>query len=162
MDQSASRFVEMDNYPVFNLTFGQHYFGGESVQQTLLARAFCDIGYDVSMIVMDYGQLKDEVIEGIRVLRIYDPTAGIPVLRFFHPRASSIISTMEIADADVYCYSFAGMITGLVARFCRANDRKFRPAPAGLRFRTLRPPRSRTSTMTICRDRRKRMTSGDG
>jgi len=115
----------MDNYPVFNPTFGQHYFGGESVQQTLLARAFRDIGYDVSMIVMDYGQPKDEVIEGIRVLRAYDPTAGIPVLRFFHPRASSIVAAMKKADADVYYHSCAGMITGLVAQFCRANDRKF-------------------------------------
>ena len=118
-------FVGMDNYPVFNPAYGQHYFGGESVQQTLLARAFRDIGYDVSIIVMDYGQPKDEMIDGIRALRAYDPAAGIPVLRFLHPRASSIISAMKIADADVYYHSCAGMITGLVARFCRANNRQF-------------------------------------
>ncbi|NIP23014.1 MAG: glycosyl transferase family 1, partial [Phycisphaerae bacterium] len=56
-------FVGLDSYPVFNPDYAHHYFGGESVQQTLLARAFRDIGYKVSMIVMDYGQPEDEVID---------------------------------------------------------------------------------------------------
>ena len=40
-------FVNADNYPVLNPAFGEHYIGGESVQQTLLAKAFRDKGYDV-------------------------------------------------------------------------------------------------------------------
>jgi glycosyltransferase involved in cell wall biosynthesis len=118
-------FIGMDNYPVLNPDYGDRYFGGESVQQTLLARAFKAIGYDVSMIVMDYGQPAEERIDGIRVLRSYRQEAGIPVVRFVHPRITSIWKAMRQANADVYYHSCAGMITGLVARFCKTYDRRF-------------------------------------
>jgi hypothetical protein len=61
------------------------YVGGEAVQHVLLARAWRDLGCDVSMIVYDEGSMPQE-IDGIRVVPAYVRTAGIPGLRFFHPR----------------------------------------------------------------------------
>ncbi|MEM9056867.1 MAG: glycosyltransferase, partial [Pseudomonadota bacterium] len=117
-------FIGLDNYPVLNPAWGSEYFGGESVQQTLLARAFVELGYDVSMIVKDHGQSDGEVLDGIRVLKTYADGDGIPGLRFFHPRMTSIWRAFEAADAAVYYQSCAGMMTGLVARYCAAHDRK--------------------------------------
>jgi len=118
-------FVGADNYPVLNPAKGNEYFGGESVQQTLLARAFRDLGYDVSMVVQDYGQPQGELIDGIRVWKTFDVRAGVPVLRFLYPRMTSILSALKRADADIYYQSCAGMMTGVVAWFCRRYGRKF-------------------------------------
>jgi len=118
-------FVGADNYPVLNPAKGNEYFGGESVQQTLLAKAFRNLGYDVSMVVQDYGQPQGELIDGIRVWKTFDVRDGIPVFRFLYPRMTSILSALKRADADIYYQSCAGMMTGVVAWFCRKHDRKF-------------------------------------
>jgi len=117
-------FVGADNYPVLNPDFRDHYIGGESVQQTLLARAFVGLGYDVSMVVTDLGQPDDEVIDGITVYKTFRPGAGIPVFRFIHPRFSSLWKALKKADADIYYQSCASVATGFVAWFCRKHDRK--------------------------------------
>ena len=117
-------FVGADNYPVLNPDYRNHYIGGESVQQTLLARAFVDLDYDVSMVVTDLGQRDAEVIDGIRVYKTYRPGAGIPVFRFIHPRFTSLWQALKKADADIYYQSCAGVATGYVAWFCRKYGRK--------------------------------------
>jgi glycosyltransferase involved in cell wall biosynthesis len=118
-------FVGADNYPVLNPDYRNHYIGGESVQQTLLAREFVDLDYDVSMVVTDLGQRDAEVIDGIRVYKTFKPNAGIPVFRFIHPRFTSLWQALKRADADIYYQSCASVATGFVAGFCRRNARKF-------------------------------------
>jgi glycosyltransferase involved in cell wall biosynthesis len=117
-------FVGLDNYPVLNPQC-RGYFGGESVQQTLLARAFQTAGYGVSMVVIDYGQPDGEVIDGIQVLKAYGARAGLPVIRFAHPRLTGIMRALAEADADVYYQSCAGAMTGFVAWFCHRRSRQF-------------------------------------
>ena len=117
-------FVGADNYPVINPDYRNHYIGGESVQQTLLAKAFVHLGYDVSMVVTDLGQGDAEVIDGIRVYKSFRPDAGIPVLRFIHPRFTSLWQALKRADADIYYQSCASVATGFVAWFCRKHGRK--------------------------------------
>src|SRR5262245_27629040 len=51
-----SCFVGLDNLPVLEPEYRAHSLGGESVQQTLLARALARRGHEVSMVVGDYGQ----------------------------------------------------------------------------------------------------------
>ncbi len=118
-------FVGLDNYPVLNPNYGDRYFGGESVQQTLLARAFRDLGYDVSMVVLDYGQPDGEIREGIRVLKTYREGAGVPILRFFYPKMSSIFAALRKANSDAYFQSTSGAMTGLVALHCQRFRRSF-------------------------------------
>lgn len=118
-------FVNYDNYPVLNPQYGGNYIGGESVQQVLLAKALTKRGHEVSTVVADLGQPGGELIDGIRVWKTFAPGAGVPVLRFLHPKLTSIISALRCADADIYYQSCAGMVTGVTAWYARRNDRKF-------------------------------------
>lgn len=118
-------FVGLDNYPVLNPEKGKEYFGGESVQQTLLAKAFRDLGYDVSMVDRDFGQPDGQAIDGITVWKTMREGDGLPGLRFFHPRLTSVYRALRNADADIYYQSCAGILTGIVAWFCKRYNRKF-------------------------------------
>ncbi len=118
-------FVGMDNYPVLNPEMGDRYFGGESVQQTLLAKAFLANGYEVSTVVKDYGQPQGEMIDGIRVWKTFRDAAGVPIMRFFYPRLTSVLNALKKADADIYYHSCAGILAGVLAWFCRRHEKKF-------------------------------------
>ena len=118
-------FVGLDAYPVLNPLMQNEYFGGESVQQTLLAKAFVELGYDVGLISLDYGQDEQEIIDGITVYKTYKDGDGLPVLRFLYPKLVSIIGALKKANADIYFQSCAGMLTGVVAWFCKKYNRKF-------------------------------------
>jgi len=116
--------VGLDNLPVLAPEYRQHTIGGESVQQTLLGRALARRGHDVSMVVADHGQRDGAEWEAIRVFKTYRPDAGIPVLRFIHPRWTGMWSALTRADAGVYYTSCAGMQVGLIALFCRRHSRR--------------------------------------
>ena len=118
-------FVGSDVYPVLNSEFGTAYVGGESVQKKLLAEAFKELGYEVSLVDKDYGQPDAESIDGIKVCKTFKKNSGIPVFRFLHPRLTSIVKALKKADADVYYQSCAGMTTGVVAWFCKKNKKTF-------------------------------------
>src|SRR5207249_5713239 len=51
--------------------------------------------------------------------------AGLPLLRFIHPRWTGMWSALARADADLYYTSCAGMHVGLVALFCRRHRKRF-------------------------------------
>lgn len=117
-------FLGLDNLPVLAPEFGHNVIGGEQVQQTLLARAMARRGLDVSMVVFDYGQEDGRAWSTIITHRAYQEQAGLPVLRFIHPRWTKTWLAMRRADADVYYVSCAGMQLGLVAMFCRRYGRR--------------------------------------
>ncbi|HEY8068184.1 MAG TPA: glycosyltransferase family 4 protein [Burkholderiales bacterium] len=117
--------VGLDNLPVLAPEYRQHAIGGESVQQTLLARALARRGHEVSMVAADYGQADGAAWGAVRVFKAYRPAAGIPVLRFIHPRWTGLWSALARADADLYYTSCAGMHVGLVAMFCSRHRRRF-------------------------------------
>lgn len=114
----------MDNLPVLAPEYGGHGIGGEQVQQTLLARCFAKMGYDVSMIVYDYGQPNRKEWDGVVTYRAFRPSAGIPILRFVYPRWTTTWRALSEADADIYYVSCAGMQLGLVALFCQRYRRR--------------------------------------
>jgi glycosyltransferase involved in cell wall biosynthesis len=90
----------------------------------LLARAWRDLGIDVSMIVHDHGQPRSHSIDGIRTVSMCGRDEGIRVLRFFHPRMTSLFRALGQSQADVYYQSPAGVDTGLVAWFCRHHGKR--------------------------------------
>jgi hypothetical protein len=91
----------------------------------LLARSKRDLGHDVSMIVFDDGQGAIRMVDGIRLIAAHRRHAGLPGLRFFHPRASKLFSALLTADAEVYYQSPAGAFTGITAWFCRLAGKRF-------------------------------------
>jgi glycosyltransferase involved in cell wall biosynthesis len=118
-------FVGMDSYPVIAEDDEGTYLGGESVQQVLLAKAFRDAGHVVSLVTRDDGVGEpDEEFGGIRVLKTFRKDTGLPVLRFLHPRMTSVWRGLIAADADIYYQSCAGALTGVVAAFCRRHKRR--------------------------------------
>ncbi len=118
-------FLGLDNLPVLAPEYRRHTIGGESVQQTLLARALARRGHEASMVVADYGQADGATWNRIRVFTACRLDAGIPVLRFIHPRWTGIWSALARANADLYYTSCAGMPVGLVAMFCKRHRRRF-------------------------------------
>lgn len=118
-------FVGFENLPVLAPEYNNHGIGGEQVQQTLMARALVKRGHQVSMVVGDYGQADGASWFGVKTFRSYRSDAGIPVLRFIHPRWTGLWSALSRADADIYYASCAGMHVGLIALFCKLNKRKF-------------------------------------
>lgn len=124
MPRMSICLVGLDNLPVLAPQFRGHAIGGESVQQTLLARALVRRGREVSMVTADCGQPDAAVWDGICVYKAYRPAAGIPLLRFLHPRATGVWSALARADAQVYYTSCAGMHVGLLASFCARYGRR--------------------------------------
>jgi glycosyltransferase involved in cell wall biosynthesis len=137
-------FVAPNAWPVFSRDPNIKLVGGAEVQQSILARLFRRNGYRVSMICLDFGQPQAAVVDGITVYKTYELNAGIPVLRFLHPRLSSVWSALRQAGADIYYQRSAGMLTGVIAEFCRrhgkrsiyagASDMDFMPRKQQIRF----------------------------
>ncbi|MEJ5359054.1 MAG: glycosyltransferase family 4 protein [Desulfobacterales bacterium] len=115
----------LENLPVLAPQYEKFYFGGEQVQQTLLARALRRCGYDVAMVVGDYGQSDGAAWEGIRTYKAFRFDEGIPVFRFLYPRWVKLWAALRRADADAYYTSCAGMHVGLLALFCMRYRRGF-------------------------------------
>jgi glycosyltransferase involved in cell wall biosynthesis len=116
--------VGLDNLSVLAPEFREHAVGGESVQQTLLARALARHGHEVSMVTADHGQADGAICGRIRVYKAYRPGAGVPLLRFLHPRWTGLWSALARADAQLYYTSCAGMHLGLLALYCAQHGRR--------------------------------------
>jgi len=118
-------FIGLDNLPVLAPEFNAYGVGGEQVQHTLLAKALARRGHDVSMVVYDYGQPDRARWDGVTTYKAYRADSGLPMVRFVHPRWTGVWSALKRADADVYYASCAGMHLGLLAMFCRKENRRF-------------------------------------
>jgi glycosyltransferase involved in cell wall biosynthesis len=117
--------VGLDNLPVIAPAYRQFAIGGESVQQTLLARALRGAGHDVVMVTADCGQPDAAAWDGVRVFKAYRADAGIPLLRFLHPRLTRLWHALVRADAGLYYTSCAGMHVAVLALFCKRFGRRF-------------------------------------
>ena len=117
--------VGLDSYGMLSGEDNPKYIGGEAIQHVLLARAWRDLGHDVSIIVHDEGQGARREIDGITAIAAHSRQGGLRGLRFFHPRATRLLSALIAADADIYYQSPAGAYTGITAWFCRATGRRF-------------------------------------
>jgi glycosyltransferase involved in cell wall biosynthesis len=101
------------------------FAGGAEVQQAHLAHGLVTAGFDVSIVTCDFGQPAVETIDGIRILRAFKPHAGLPIVRFLHPRLTLATRALWSADADVYFVQGAGQPAGLAYDVARWRHRKF-------------------------------------
>ena len=101
------------------------HIGGVEKQTSMLARWLASRGHDVSLITWDEGQQDGVVVEGVRLLKLCGANDGLPVVRFFTPRWTSLCAALARADADVYYQNCGEYVTGQVALWCRLHHRAF-------------------------------------
>ena len=117
-------FVAPHAWPVLARDSGIAMAGGAEVQMAILARLFARNGYAVSMITHDHGQPEGKRVDGVTVHKAFAPRAGLPGLRFLHPRLTAMWSALERADADIYYCRAASLWLWLVTEFCRRRNRR--------------------------------------
>lgn len=98
--------------------------GGVERQTVLMSKWLSRRGVDVSVITWGDGG-PDEVIEGVRIIKIRRPSEGLPGLRMMHPRLTTLLSGMRRASADVYYYNAAEYLLRAMAIWCRQNRKSF-------------------------------------
>jgi glycosyltransferase involved in cell wall biosynthesis len=134
-------FVAPHAWPVFSRDANVEVVGGAEVQMSILARLLAANGYPASMICLDHGQADPAAIDGVVVRKAFRMDSGVPVLRFVHPRLTTMWRRLKDADAEIYYCRSASMWVGVVAQFCRrhgrrlvyagASDKDFVPGVAG-------------------------------
>ena len=107
------------------------HIGGVEWQTTITAKWFAQKGYPVSMITWDEGGPKIEYIDGVRIIKVCRQDEGIPGLRFFYPKWTSLNKALALADADLYYHNCSECETGQIAYWCKKNVRKFIYSTAG-------------------------------
>jgi glycosyltransferase involved in cell wall biosynthesis len=117
--------VSFSALPVLNHEFKDFRIGGAEVQLACLSMSLSRLGYDVRMVVGDFGQPEGAVYRGVTIMKSYRANAGIPGIRFIYPRWIGVWRALARADSDVYVCSSAGMTVGLLALFCKFNRRRF-------------------------------------
>jgi glycosyltransferase involved in cell wall biosynthesis len=101
------------------------HIGGVERQAALMARWLAGRGHRVSLLTWDEGQPAEADAAGVRLIRLCRREEGLPGLRFFHPRWTSLNRGLARADADVYYQNGAEYVTGQVALWCRRRTRGF-------------------------------------
>ena len=142
-------FVSLDNFAALVDDPKLGHIGGAEMQQALIGREFAKRGYKVSFVTLDHGQDNELEIDGMRIIKAYEPNVGIRMLRFLHPRLTSLWRAMKRADADIYYQRTRDSITGIVAAFCRWHRRKFVYAVAHDYDCMTDPPRFRARHLRI-------------
>lgn len=101
------------------------FIGGIEHQQSIMARWLAHRGHAVSMITWDEGQPDGLEFDGVRVWKTCRRREGVPGLRFFAPRWTSLIAAMRRAGASIYYQNTAEYVTGQVALWASRQGRAF-------------------------------------
>lgn len=130
MNPARLVFVTPYGYPALAASGGPGaagfgYVGGAEMQQARLARILAARGHDTWMVSADFGQPPRVTLGGVTVERAYAPFAGLPGLRFFHPRLSSLWAALSRVDAGVVYQRTAGGLTGQCALWAGLHHRRF-------------------------------------
>ena len=99
------------------------FVGGVERQTSLLARWMRERGHHVRFLTWDEGGPSVEMIDGVRIIKICREDAGLPGLRFFHPKWTGLTAALTLADADVYYQNCGDCVTGQMALWCRWNSK---------------------------------------
>ncbi len=100
------------------------HIGGVELQTAMTARWLAGRGHQVSLITWDEGQ-KDDVINGVRIIKTCRKNSGLRGVRFLYPRWISLNRAMSKAASDIYYQNCGEYVTGQVALWCKMHGRRF-------------------------------------
>jgi len=119
--------ISIISHNAYGAVTGGHsgFIGGVEWQTSLLARWLAQQGYRVSMLTWREEGPEEQLVDGIRLITVCRQDAGLPGIRFFHPKWTGLVRAMRRADADVYYQNSAECVTGQAAAWCRRNGKAF-------------------------------------
>ena len=117
-------FLAPTTWPILSADHNIPVVGGAELQQTVLATALAKRGYRVSMLCLDYGQPDGTVVDGVTVYNLFKPDDGLPVVRYIHPRLTTLWKSLKRVDADIYYQRTAAANTGFLAAFCKRHGKR--------------------------------------
>ena len=136
-------FVAPTSYPVLSGDRDCTSSAAPRCSRALIATALAARGWRVSMISMNYGQREGEVIDGVRLLTMHAPDAGVPVLRYLHPRLTACggrctcrcrrVLPAHLRRPTGFVAAFARR-HGRVSLFAGAHDADFEPGLPLIRY----------------------------
>lgn len=141
-------FVSMSIYPALYADGPVKEIGGAEVQQVQIARLLQRLGHDVAFVTTDHGQPDGDIVDGCQVFKAYRPDAGVPGVRFLHPRWTGMWRALRRARADVYYTRAAGILPAMLALLKRRQRCRYIFAGASDSDFMLRHPR-----LHLARDR---------
>lgn len=109
--------VNLRALPVLAEEFKLEHVGGEEVQHALLAKALVAMGHEVRLVVADFGQPDGAEYEGVVTLKAFKESAGFT-------RYRDLWTALDRANADVYYYSCAGPMLGIIAAYCANHNKR--------------------------------------
>ena len=101
------------------------HIGGVERQAALMSTWLAKKGHKVSVITWEEGCHSEECINGVTVIKLCKNEEGLPLLRFFHPRWSSLNKALACANADVYYHNCYEHTTGQIALWCQLHNKPF-------------------------------------
>ena len=131
VDKPKICLISFNSYPI--LSQAQiPIVGGAELQQALLAHALKQSGFDVSLIVLDYGQERIELRDGIRIIKsarsdlLDRKTRTLLSILYSYIVAPYLFwRSLKRASADIYLQKMVGPSSALVALFCLLKKRVF-------------------------------------
>lgn len=114
-------FLSLQAYPLFNSKC-KATFGGSEVQVSNYAKELAKkTNYDVSIMVADFGQKKQEVIEGVRLVKTYSLRKKLSnyILAPF-----KLYNSLREENPDLVITRAKGPEVGIASKYCRRNEKK--------------------------------------
>ncbi|MFX0202064.1 MAG: glycosyltransferase family 1 protein, partial [Candidatus Hodarchaeota archaeon] len=79
----------------------------------------------MTLLTWNEGISEEENIDCVRIIKMCRQKEGIPWIRFFFPRWTSLLRAMKMADAEVYYHNCAEYVTGQVELWWKLHSRRF-------------------------------------
>lgn len=104
---------------------GSGHIGGVERQTALLSEWLVNNGHDVTVVTWDEGGEKTQQVNGVKIVKLCKVSDGLPILRFFTPRWTSLIKVLKQVNAELYYHNCAEYVTGQIAYWAKNNNKAF-------------------------------------
>lgn len=122
MNRISLCFVAHNAFGAVSGTRASHA-GGIERQQALMAKWLAARGHDISMITWAPEREGGDGGGSVRMVHLCRKSDGIPGVRFFHPRWTSLNRALRRADADIYYYNCGDGALGQIAMWTARHGR---------------------------------------